>query len=83
MNDVTEANVPEWNITAMRAQTNQKFTTITADLLERITAEPEIRQLEERRAETMNGQLTVDSTPKGTTVKLLVTVSPASSLKKT
>ena len=54
MNDVTETNVPEWNITAMRAQTNQKFTTITADLLERITAEPEIRQLEERRAETMN-----------------------------
>jgi signal transduction histidine kinase len=36
-----------------------------------------------RRAETMNGELTVDSTQKGTTVKLLVTVSPASSLKKT
>ena len=36
-----------------------------------------------RRAETMGGKLTVDSTPKGTTVTLQVTVLPASNLKKT
>lgn len=36
----------------------------------------------QRRAENMNGTLTVDSTPKGTTVRLRVTVLPASKLKK-
>ncbi len=35
-----------------------------------------------RRAESMGGKLTVDSTPKGTTVTLQVTVLPASNLKK-
>ena len=36
----------------------------------------------QRRAESMGGKLTVDSTPRGTTVKLQVTVLPASRLKK-
>ena len=37
----------------------------------------------QRRAENMNGKLTVDSTPQGTTVRLQVTISPANNLKKT
>jgi signal transduction histidine kinase len=36
----------------------------------------------QRRAESMGGKLTVDSSPKGTTVKLQVTVLPASNLRK-
>lgn len=36
----------------------------------------------QRRAESMGGQLTVESSPKGTTVRLVVNVLPATSLKK-
>ncbi len=35
----------------------------------------------QRRAESMGGQLTVDSSPKGTTVRLIVKVSPVTKLK--
>lgn len=36
----------------------------------------------QRRAENMNGTLTIESTKEGTTMRLLVTISPASQLKK-